>query len=263
MRGALQLSSEIRRRGLKIAIVGIPKTIDNDLQFMDQSFGFATAFSKAVEAVECAHREAQGAANGIGLVKVMGRHSGFIACAATLASGSVNFTLIPEVPFKLDGPSGFLEALHRRLMARQHAVVVVAEGAAQDHFPQVEARDASGNVKLVDVGVFLRQAIEEYFAERRFEIALKYIDPSYIIRSVPANPGDAVFCSMLGLNAVHAAMCGRTELVIGSWHRTLVHVPIEQAVSARNRVDPTGSLWLAVLGATGQPLAFQDLPEPA
>jgi len=263
MRGALEISAEVRRRGLDVAIVGIPKTIDNDLQFMDQSFGYATAFSKAVEAIEGAHREAQGAPNGIGLVKVMGRHSGFIACSATVASGHVNFTLIPEVPFQMDGPNGFLEALHRRLVARQHAVVVVAEGAAQDHFPPVDERDASGNVKLLDVGVHLRQRIEEHFAQQRFEVTLKYIDPSYIIRSVPAYPGDAVFCSMLGLNAVHAGMAGRTDLVIGSWHRTLVHVPIAQAIAARNRVDPTGPLWLAVLGATGQPLAFQDLPAPS
>jgi len=263
MHGALEISAELRRRGRPVSVVGIPKTIDNDLLFMDQSFGFQTAFGKALEAIDGAHREAQGAPHGIGLVKVMGRHSGFIACAATLASGNVNFTLIPEVPFVLDGPNGFLEALHRRLVARQHAVIVVAEGAAQDLCGAGGERDASGNVKLADVGRFLRTRIEEYFAARDFEATVKYIDPSYIIRSVPADPGDALFCAQLGLAAVHAGMAGRTELVLGSWHRSPVHVPIREAISARNQVDPTGPLWLGVLAATGQPLAFQDLPEPS
>ena len=263
MHGALEISAELRRRGRPVSVVGIPKTIDNDLLFMDQSFGFQTAFGKALEAIDGAHREAQGAPHGIGLVKVMGRHSGFIACAATLASGNVNFTLIPEVPFVLDGPNGFLEALHRRLVARQHAVIVVAEGAAQDLCAAGGERDASGNVKLADVGRFLRTRIEEHFAARDFEATVKYIDPSYIIRSVPADPGDALFCAQLGLAAVHAGMAGRTELVLGSWHRSPVHVPIREAISARNQVDPTGPLWLGVLAATGQPLAFQDLPEPS
>jgi 6-phosphofructokinase 1 len=262
MRGALAIGDEARRRGVPLAVVGIPKTIDNDLLYMDQSFGFATAFGEALSAVGAAHREAQAAPDGIGLVKVMGRHSGFIACAATLASGDVNFTLIPEVPFRLEGGSGLLACLGQRLAERGHAVIVVAEGAGQEHLAGGEARDASGNVKLQDVGPFLARRITEHFAAERRDVTLKYIDPSYTIRSVPANPGDAVFCAMLGFSAVHAAMSGRTDMVVGSWHRTLVHVPIAEAVSARNRVDPTGPLWLAVQATTGQPLAFQDLPAP-
>ncbi|NWF86176.1 MAG: ATP-dependent 6-phosphofructokinase [Bryobacteraceae bacterium] len=257
MRGALALAEEVRRRGCAIAIVAIPKTIDNDLRFMDQSFGYQTAFSEAVRAIDCAHREAKGAPNGIGLVKLMGRHSGFIACSAALASGDANFVLIPEVPFKLEGPKGFLEVLRRRLERRKHAVIVVAEGAGQDLFPAGEAEhDASGNIKLKDIGTFLSDRIKAHFRAADFEVNVKYIDPSYIIRSVPANPADAVFCTNLALNAVHAAMCGKTEMVLGMWHRRLVHVPIRQAISERNRVDPTGPLWLSVLGATGQPLAF-------
>jgi 6-phosphofructokinase 1 len=263
MRGALGIAREARRRGQRLAVVGVPKTIDNDLAFMDQSFGFQTAFSKAVEALECAHREAQGAPNGIGLVKLMGRHSGFIACAATLASGNVNFVLVPEVPFELDGPLGLLEALRARLEQRRHALIVVAEGAGQDLFGASGERDASGNVKLGDIGRLLRDRIERHFAALGMEINVKYIDPSYIIRSVPADPPDAVICASFGLGAVHAAMSGRTELVIGSLHRKLVHVPIEKVIATRNQVDLKGPLWLNVLGSTGQPLAFQDLPGPS
>lgn len=257
MRGALALAAEIRARDLRTAVVGIPKTIDNDLRFLDQSFGFETAFSKAVEAIDAAHAESKGAPNGIGLVKLMGRHSGFIACAAAVASGEANFVLIPEVPFRLEGPHGLLAVLHRRLLRRRHAVIVVAEGAGQDLFEaQPAGNDASGNVKLHDIGPFLAARIREHFQALRFEVNLKYIDPSYIIRSVPANPADAVFCATLGLNAVHAGMAGKTEMLLGQWHNRLVHVPIAAAIARRHRVDPTGPLWLSVLGVTGQPLAM-------
>jgi 6-phosphofructokinase 1 len=258
MRGALAIADEVRARDLKIAVIGIPKTIDNDLRFLDQSFGFETAFSKAVEAIDGAHAEAKGAPNGVGLVKLMGRHSGFIACAAAIASGEANFVLIPEVPFQLDGPKGLLAVLRRRLERRRHAVIVVAEGAGQSLLEGAGGeRDASGNVKLGDIGLFLLDRIKQYFRAQQFEANLKYIDPSYIIRSIPADPADAVYCSMFGLNAVHAAMCGKTELLLGTWHRRLVHVPIRQVISQRNHVDPTGPLWLSVLGVTGQPLALQ------
>ena len=257
MRGALALAREIRARDLKIAVLGIPKTIDNDLLFMDRSFGFETAFSKAVEAIDGAHAESKGAPNGIGLVKLMGRYSGFIACAAAVASGEANFVLIPEVPFRLEGPNGLLAVLQRRLERRRHAVIVVAEGAGQDLFADEPVeRDASGNVKLHDIGAFLARRIREHFRDIGFEANLKYIDPSYIIRSVPANPADAVFCATLGLNAVHAGMAGKTEMLLGQWHHRLVHVPIASAIARRNHVDPTGPLWLSVLGVTGQPLAM-------
>jgi 6-phosphofructokinase 1 len=257
MRGALALISEIKRRGLKIGIVGIPKTIDNDLRYIDLSFGYTSAYSEAVKAIECAHREAQGAVNGIGLVKLMGRHSGFITSAATLAAGCANYALIPEVPFRLDGEKGLLSSLKRRLERRNHAVIVVAEGAGQDLFEtQSDETDPSGNRKLNDIGTFLAKKIRDYFKTESVEINLKYIDPSYIIRSVPACPADAVFCTNLALNAVHAGMSGKTGLLIGQWQNKLVHIPIFQAISQRNCVDTTGPLWLSVLESTGQPLAF-------
>jgi len=257
MRGALVLSEEIRRRNLKIALVGIPKTIDNDFRFMDQSFGFVTAYSKALEAIDSAHREAEAALHGIGLVKLMGRHSGFIACAATLASNQVNFALIPELPFRLEGPNGFLEALRRRFEVRDHAVVVVGEGAGQDLLEAAgERRDASGNVVLGDIGTFLGRRIKEYFKALGMDVILKYIDPSYMIRSVKASPPDSFLCTSLAINAVHAAMCGKTDMVIAVWHRALVHVPMRQVISERHVVDPAGPLWLSVLGTTGQPSAF-------
>ncbi len=257
MRGALAIAEEVRARRLPLAVVGIPKTIDNDLLYKDRSFGYETACSQAMAVIDAAHAESKGAPYGIGLVKVMGRHSGFIACAAAIASGEANFVLIPEVPFKLDGPGGFLAALHRRLERRRHAVIVVAEGAGQELFPEApRERDASGNLKLHDVGPFLAGRIRDYFRQTGLDVSLKYFNPSYLIRSVPANASDAVFCAMLGLNAVHAGMCGKTEMLLGMWHHRLVHLPIARAIAARHRVDPTGPLWLSVLGVTGQPPVF-------
>lgn len=258
LRGAMKIAGEVAERAAKIAVVGIPKTIDNDIPYIDQSFGFQTAFSSAVESITAAHVEAKAAPNGVGLVKLMGRHSGFIACYAAMAKNDANYVLIPEVPFKLEGPGGFLACLRKRVVERGHAVVVAAEGAGQDICAEgSHGTDASGNAKLVDIGIFLRHKIAEDFAAHNVELNLKYIDPSYVIRSVPANPYDSVYCLRLAHNAVHAAMAGRTEMVVGRWHGRFVHIPMALAVSRRNQVCPDGDLWLSVLEATGQPHTFK------
>lgn len=250
LRGAQAICEEIARRNLAIAIIGIPKTIDNDISFIEQSFGFATAASEARRNVYAAHSEAIGAYNGIGLVKLMGRHSGFIAAYAALADSQVNFCLVPESPFTLEA---FLPALRERLERRQHAVIAVAEGAGQDLMTLAGARDASGNLKLGDIGIFLREAIETYLNDAGVEFSLKYIDPSYTIRSIPANAFDSAFCLVLGYNAVHAAMAGRTNTVIGYWNSQFTHLPMALATSQRKIIDPGGDLWNNVLLATGQP----------
>ncbi len=254
LRGAAAIAEEIERRGLKKAVVGIPKTIDNDIMYLDKSFGFETAFANAVQAVKCAYVEATGAMNGIGLLKLMGRDSGFIASYAALAGSNVDFVLIPEVHFELDGQRGLLEALRYRLAKNKRAVIVVAEGAGQDLIPAgPDAFDASGNKKLGDIGAFLKERIGAFFSERRIPISLRYIDPSYIIRSVPANPQDNVYCSQLAQHAVHAAMAGKTGLLVGRWHGAFVHLPIALATTGRRKVDPKSELWHAVLESTGQP----------
>jgi 6-phosphofructokinase 1 len=254
LRGANEISLEIQRRGQKKSVIGIPKTIDNDIMYMDKSFGFETAFAEAVKAVTCAHVESLGSRNGIGLVKLMGRDSGFIACFAALAGNVVNFVLIPEVRFDLEGPRGLLEALYYRVARRKHAVIVVAEGAGQ-HLMQgtSHAMDASGNQKQGDIGMFLKDRIGSFFKERHMECNLKYIDPSYIIRSVPASPQDNVYCSRLAQNAVHAAMAGKTGMVVGRWHGTFIHLPLDVCTKGRRKVDPGGELWHSVLENTGQP----------
>lgn len=261
-KGSLAIAEEIGRRNLKIAVIGIPKTIDNDLSFIDKSFGFETAVARAVEAVTAAHQEAHSAINGIGLVKVMGRESGFIAAHTALASHDVNFVLIPEVPFDMDGPNGFLEHLKKRLERRGHAVIVVAEGAAQELFmDQVLGHDDSGNRKMGDIGVLLKNRINEYFKSIKMNVNLKYIDPSYIIRSSVAEPSDSFYCTRLATNAVHAAMAGKTKMLISELHNTFVHIPIKVAVAARNTLDPESSLWLDVLEGTGMPVLMRNTSE--
>ncbi len=254
-RAALEIHEEAKKRNINLAVVGIPKTIDNDLCFIEKSFGFESAFSAAVDAVRGAHQEAEGAPNGVGIVKLMGRHSGFIATTATLATSDVNFCLIPEVPFQLEGPQGLFLALEERLNRRKHAVIVVAEGAGQELMRKEAAgkqTDASGNVALKDIGVFLKKRIDEHFKQMKFEANVKYIDPSYIIRSVPANPTDSVYCMQLAQNSVHAAMAGKSGMVVGEWNNTFTNIPIAMAIYRRNQVDPDGPLWLNVLEATGQ-----------
>ena len=251
--GSLDIAEEIDKRKLKITLVGIPKTVDNDFALIQKSFGFDTAVDKAVEVVAAAHMEANSAINGIGLVKVMGRESGFIATHTALASHEVNFVLIPEVPFNLEGYNGFLHHLEERIVKRHHAVIVVAEGAMQEQLLTEKKLDAGGNVKMADVGVYLRDRIAKYFDEKKIEINLKYIDPSYVIRSAPANPADSIYCERLGNAAVHAAMAGKTKLIIGLVNNEFVHLPIRSVISHRNLVDPESNLWRDALDATHQP----------
>ncbi|HEV8548751.1 MAG TPA: ATP-dependent 6-phosphofructokinase [Polyangiaceae bacterium] len=258
-RGAMAIVAAIARRRLSIAVVGIPKTIDNDIHFIDRSFGFETAFSAAVEVIQSAHVEATGARNGVGVVKLMGRHSGFIACHAALASTDVDAVLIPELAFRLEGTNGLFEFLEARLEAQSHAVLVVAEGAGQEHCESgggPPSTDRSGNQRLADIGVVLRERIARYFEGRRTDVTLKYIDPSYHIRSVPASPADSVYCWNMARNAVHAALAGNTNMLIGRWHNRFVHVPMPLATRFRKQVDTTGDLWSSVIESTRQPFAF-------
>ena len=252
-RGAHQIAAEIARRELPIAVIGIPKTIDNDIKFCYRTFGFYTAVAEAERVIDCAHTEAKGVFNGVGLVKLMGRQAGFIAAAATVASGHANFTLIPEQSFQLEGPHGFLPALKRRLEARQHAVVVVAEGAGQSLLAEGQDEyDASGNVRLADIGVYLKEQIQAYGKREECEMNVKYFDPSYYIRSVPAKPADSLLCEQLARKAVHAALAGKTDMLIGLWHNHLIHVPLEVSTGEKKTLSTDGELWTSVLSLTGQ-----------
>ncbi len=256
-RGAHAISVEAMKRQIPLAVVGIPKTIDNDIPFVWESFGYNTALEKAREVLDCAHAEAKGVANGISLVKLMGRYSGSIAAGATLASQEVNFTLVPEIPFSLDGEDGFLACLKRRIRDRAHAVVVVAEGAGQDLIPESpRGTDASGNVKLRDIGTFLRDRIVKYFAGEGVPATIRYFDPSYVIRSAPANTQDSLLCNRLARNAVHAAMAGKTDILLGLWYNTFIHVPIPLAIAEKKRLKAESEVWGAVLASTGQPAHF-------
>ena len=253
LKAALKIADAILVRGLKISVVGIPKTIDNDIYLVSRSFGFDTAVEVSRAAIIGAHNEALGYPNGIGLIKLMGRNSGFIAATASLAQQDANFVLIPEVDFDLAGPGGLLAALETRLASRGHAVIVVAEGAGQKFFrDDTEERDESGNIRLKDIGIFLKNAISEHFRTKNIPVSIKYIDPSYMIRSLSANANDSVFCGFLGRNAVHAGMAGKTKLLIGRWNSHFVHVPMESSAGRRKQITPNGELWSAVLSATGQ-----------
>jgi 6-phosphofructokinase 1 len=248
-RGAEKISEEIERRGLRIAVVGIPKTIDNDIVFTERSFGFETAVAMSMPPISGAHYEAKAARNGIGLVKLMGRHSGFISAYAALASSDVNLVLVPEVPFTVEKVLSFLI---QRLEHKSHALIVAAEGAGQDLVGS-SGKDASGNLKPGDIGRFLREEITAHFASAGVPTTVKYIDPSYTIRSAPATPDDSAYCFRLAENAVHAAMAGRTTTLIGQWNGYFVHVPMHKIARARKTIDPSADLWQSVLENTGQP----------
>ncbi|MDR1894346.1 MAG: ATP-dependent 6-phosphofructokinase [Spirochaetales bacterium] len=262
-KGALAIAAALEERKYKCAIVGVPKTIDNDLSFIQKSFGFETAVTLAVHAVQSAYVEARDALNGIGLVKLMGRESGFIAAHTALAMPAVNFCLIPEIPFDLEGPKGLIAAIEKRLGENKSVVIVAAEGAGQEHLNANTEKDLSGNKKLSDIGQFLNVKLQEYFKKKNIEISIKYIDPSYMIRSAPAAATDSIYCLRLGTNAVHAAMAGKTKVLMSQLNDQYVHIPMELAVARRNYVDPESSLWSTVLEATRQPETMKNDPPAA
>jgi len=259
LRGAHDIHEKITKRKLKICVAGIPKTIDNDIDLIQKSFGFETAFSIANDIIRNAHNEASGAFNGIALIKLMGRDSGFIAANAALAIQEVNFVLIPEITFDLYGQRGFLRVLKKRLEERQHSVIVVAEGAGQEFFETANNdKDPSGNIKHKDIGVYLKEKISEEFKNKCFPHSIKYIDPSYIIRSAPANANDSKFCNLLAQNAVHAALSGKTDFVVGFWNNQFTLMPIPMVVAKRKKIDVESELWWNVLEATGQPISMKN-----
>lgn len=256
-RGAYKLHAEAKRQGYPLAVVGVPKTIDNDIKYVSRTFGFGTAVDAARAVIDVAHTEARAVLNGVGLVKLMGRDSGFIAAAAALASGEVNYCLIPEQPFALDGERGLLAVLEKRLERKRHAVIVVAEGAGQEIVPKEGLqRDASGNALHADIGTFLRDRIGAHFKSLGRPVNVRYIDPSYTIRGLAANTEDAVLCDYLSRHAAHAAMTGRSGLIIGSMHNRFVHVPTPMATDGRKKVQLNGELWKGVLAVTGQPASW-------
>jgi 6-phosphofructokinase 1 len=260
IRAAEEITAGINKRNLKIAVVCIPKTIDNDLNLIEKSFGFDTAIEKAAQAIKSAHVEAKGAFNGIGLIKIMGRHSGHIAAYAALAQNDANFVLIPEVPFDVEGEKGFLTRLKKRIKSRGHAVILVAEGGGQHLFKENRSpleKDPSGNIRLLDIGLFLKNSIEDYFRKINMEINLKYIEPSYLIRSVPANASDGIYCNSLGQYAVHAGMAGKTGILVALMKDEYVHLPL-CAVAFGRRIDPLDDIWLRVLETTGQPASMKN-----
>ncbi len=259
LHGAHAIHEEIEQRNLKIAVGGIPKTIDNDINMIDKSFGFETAFSIASEFMRFAHNEAKGAYNGIAILKLMGRNSGFIAAYAALSIQEANFVLLPEMDFDLDGPKGFLQVLKKRLENRHHALIVVAEGAGQKFFTgETFEKDASGNVKNKDIGVYLKEKISAFFLSEDIPVSIKYIDPSYTIRSAPANANDSKFCGLLAQNAVHAAMAGKTDFVVGHWNHFFTILPIPAAIVNQRKIDKNDELWWNIQETTGQPVNMKN-----
>ncbi|XP_043690279.1 ATP-dependent 6-phosphofructokinase 2-like [Telopea speciosissima] len=259
MRGAVAIFDEIRRRKLNVAVAGIPKTVDNDVGIIDRSFGFETAVETAQQAIQAAHVEAESAVNGIGLVKLMGRSAGHIAINATLSSRDVDCCLLPETDFYLDGKGGLFEFLGQKLKENGHAVLVVAEGAGQDLIPrtaaQKEEKDESGNPVFLDVGVWLKSELKRWWDRDHAGelVTVKYIDPTYMIRAVPANATDNLYCTLLAHSAIHGVMAGYTGFVAGPINGVYAYIPVVEVAKAKNLVDLKDHKWAWVRSVTNQP----------
>ncbi|EME32540.1 6-phosphofructokinase [Galdieria sulphuraria] len=266
VRGAATLSEECRRRKLQVTVASIPKTIDNDIPIIDKSFGFDTAVQEASKAIDAAHTEVSCFPNGVGIVKLMGRNSGFIALHASLSSREVDCCLIPEVPFVIHGRGGLIEYIHKCLIERGKMVLVVAEGAGQEyvrnHHDWIDQLDASGNKKLGDIGHFLYQEIESTFKKQGIEVSMKYIDPTYMIRAVASNASDNIYCTLLAHSAVHGSFAGYTGFTVGPIHGRHAYIPMTEIVTAQKQVDLRDRMWSRLVNSTGQPdFSPRDIPK--
>ncbi|KAJ0017980.1 hypothetical protein Pint_09649 [Pistacia integerrima] len=259
MRGAVKIFNEIQQRKLHVGVVGIPKTVDNDVGIIDRSFGFQTAVEMAQQAISAAHVEAESAVNGIGLVKLMGRSTGHIALHATLSSRDVDCCLIPETEFYLEGKGGLFEFLENRLKENGHAVLVVAEGAGQDMIPRTDAqkeeRDESGNLVFLDVGSWMKSELKKWWDRDHPDelFTVKYIDPTYMIRAVPANATDNLYCTLLAHSSIHGVMAGYTGFVCGPINGNYAYIPLEEVAQAKHEVDTRDHKWAWVRSVTNQP----------
>lgn len=251
--GANAIHMEAAKRNVKLSVVGVPKTIDNDILLVDKTFGFDTAVEEAQRAIHAVSIEAESAFNGIGIVKLMGRQSGFIAMHASLASGQVDVCLIPEVPFSIDGPNGVLQHLEYLLERKGNAIICVAEGAGQDLLSGEGGTDASGNPILADIGVHLQKKVRKYFKDKNIPADVKYIDPTYMIRACRSNASDSIVCAVLGQNAVHGAFAGYSGITVGLVNTHYVYIPIPEVIKYARNVEPNGRMWHRCLAATGQP----------
>ncbi|XP_041001486.1 ATP-dependent 6-phosphofructokinase 5, chloroplastic-like [Juglans microcarpa x Juglans regia] len=251
--GANAIHNECRKRQMRVAVVGVPKTIDNDILLMDKTFGFDTAVEEAQRAINSAYIEAHSAYHGVGIVKLMGRSSGFIAMHASLASGQIDICLIPELHFNLHGPHGVLRHLKYLIETKGSAVICVAEGAGQDFLQKTNAKDASGNTVLGDIGVHIQQEIKKHFKGIGVPVDVKYIDPTYMIRCGRANASDGILCTVLGQNAVHGAFAGYSGITVGICNTHYVYLPIPEVISYPRLVDPNSRMWHRCLTSTGQP----------
>ncbi|XP_037474293.1 ATP-dependent 6-phosphofructokinase 3-like [Triticum dicoccoides] len=191
----------------------------------------------------------------------------FIAMYATLASRDVHdCCLIPESPFYMDGEGGLLQYVERRLKENKHMVIVVAEGAGQDiiakSIPTSDQQDASGNKLLLDIGLWLTHKIKDHFKSKKMEMTIKYIDPTYMIRAIPSNATDNVYCTLLAHSAIHGAMAGYsfTIVMVNGRH---AYIPFYRVTSTRNKVKITDRMWARLLSPTNQPsfLSQKDIDE--
>mmetsp|Transcript_20291 Transcript_20291/g.48093 ORF Transcript_20291/g.48093 Transcript_20291/m.48093 type:complete len:415 (+) Transcript_20291:167-1411(+) len=242
-----------RKRRLAVSIVGIPKSIDNDVVLFDRTFGFDTAVAKASEVIRNALVEASSCDRGVGIVKLMGRDSGFVAMHAATAADVVDLCMIPEVKVDM---KDVIEHVDATLAKKKYMVIAVAEGAGQE-LVSTGKQDDTGHTVYGDIGVFLKDTLNKHLKAsggRTF-----YIDPSYIIRSVPITPNDHIYCVRLANDAVHTAMRGYTGVCVGAMHNVVCMLPSRLIASGKKKVRPHSSSWQGCVQTCNMPAALTGL----
>jgi len=225
--GTLRASHEIARMGVNV--VGVPKTIDNDIQATDVTFGFHTAVQIVTDAIDRLHSTAE-SHNRIMILETMGRNTGWIALSAGLAGGA-DLILIPERPFSYDKICAMLTERHKR---KSFSIVVVAEGAYPEGGEAVNigALDAFGRPRLGGIGFELAHEIE-----MRTSIEARVTVLGYVQRGGTPVAFDRILATRFGVAAVEAVAAGKFDHFIALRGEELVAVPIADGVGQCKQVD--------------------------
>jgi ATP-dependent phosphofructokinase / diphosphate-dependent phosphofructokinase len=226
----LGVATQLHDLGVKV--VGVPKTIDNDLSGTDYTFGFDTAVNIATDAIDRLHTTAE-SHHRVLIVEVMGRHAGWIALHAGMAGGA-NIILIPEVPFDIDQVCRYVEARFRLHYA---AIIVVSEGAMPKETDNVvhtgDELDAFGHVRLGGIGEGLAREIKARTGRDARTTVLGHVQ-----RGGTPTARDRWLATRFGLHAIDAVATGRWGTMTALRGTDIVTVPLSEATKELKVVDP-------------------------